>query len=68
MKRIILSLFSFFALLFMFNACNTDVDLYSDYKDITVVYGLLDPGKDTNYVKINKAFLGPGNAFDIASL
>ena len=66
MKRIILPLFAAFAFLFVFNACSTDVDLYNDYKNITVVYGLLDPGKDTNYVKINKAFLGPGNAFDIA--
>ena len=66
MKRIILSFFSVFSLLILFNACSTDVDLYADYKDITVVYGLLDPGRDTNYVKINKAFLGPGNAFDIA--
>ena len=50
----------------MFNACTTDVDLYADYKDIMVVYGLLDSGADTNYIKINKAFLGPGNAYDIA--
>ena len=66
MKRIILTIFSVFAFLILFNACSTDVDLYADYKDITVVYGLLDSSKDTNYVKINKAFLGPGNAFDIA--
>ena len=66
MKRILLSFFSAFAFVILFNACSTDVDLYADYKDITVVYGLLDPGKDTNYVKINKAFLGPGNALDIA--
>lgn len=50
----------------LFNACNTDVDLYADYKDITVVYGLLDCNLDTNYVKITKAFLGPGNALEIA--
>lgn len=66
MKRIVSLFISAFAFLFLFNACSTDVDLYADYKDITVVYGLLDPGKDTNYVKINKAFLGPGNAYDIA--
>lgn len=52
----------------LFNACSTDVDLYADYKNITVVYGLLDSDKDTNYVKINKAFLGPGNALDIAMI
>lgn len=57
---------SVLALTMLFNACSTDVDLYADYKDITIVYGLLDSGKDTNYVKINKAFLGPGNALDIA--
>jgi hypothetical protein len=66
MRKTFLSLFSFFAFLMMFNACSTDVDLYADYKDITVVYGLLDSGADTNYIKINKAFLGPGNALNIA--
>ena len=52
----------------LFNACSTDVDLYADYKDITVVYGLLDSGADTNFIKINKAFLGPGNALEIAQV
>ncbi len=52
----------------LFQSCSTDVDLYADYKDITVVYGLLDPLKDTNYIKINKAFLGPGNALEIAQI
>lgn len=49
-------------------SCSTDVDLYADYKDITIVYGLLDPQQDTNFIKINKAFLGPGNAFEIAQI
>ncbi|MCR5646011.1 MAG: hypothetical protein K6F96_06455 [Bacteroidales bacterium] len=68
MKRTIISLFSAFAIVLMLNACSTDVDLYAEYKDITVVYGLLDSGADTNYVKINKAFLGPGNALTIAQV
>lgn len=46
--------------------CSTDVNLYADYKDITVVYGLLDDGADTTFVKVTKAFLGPGNALLIA--
>ena len=45
MKRIILPLFAAFAFLFVFNACSTDVDLYNDYKDITVVYGVIVTGK-----------------------
>lgn len=53
-------LFLFFLLtgLAFFNACTTDVDLYSDYKDIPVIYGLLDATVDTNYVRVNRAFLG----------
>jgi hypothetical protein len=66
MKRLLSFIFSLFVAGTMFYSCSTDVDIYADYKDITVVYGLLDSGKDTNYVKINKAFLGPGNAFEIA--
>ena len=66
MKRFFVFFLSLFFLGSLFHACSTDVDLFADYKDITVVYGLLDSQKDTNYIKINKAFLGPGDAFDIA--
>lgn len=66
MKRHFCAVFLLVLLGVFFNACSTDVDLYADYKDITVVYGLMDYNMDTNYVKINKAFLGPGNAYDIA--
>ncbi|MCR5013262.1 MAG: hypothetical protein K6A28_00640 [Bacteroidales bacterium] len=66
MKTFKRTLLSLFILASLFQSCSTDVDLYADYKDITVVYGLLDFTKDTNYIKINKAFLGPGNAYDIA--
>lgn len=59
-------IFSVFLLTAFLQSCSTKVDLYADYKDITVVYGLLDVTKDTNFIKINKAFLGPGNALDIA--
>ena len=68
MKRTFHILLSLLSLGVLFNACSTDIDLYADYKEITVVYGLLDSAKDTNYVKINKAFLGPGNAFEIAMI
>lgn len=66
MKALRTALFSLIALGFFFQSCSTKIDLYSDYKDITVVYGLLDFTKDTNFIKINKAFLGPGSALDIA--
>jgi len=57
-------LFSFLA------SCTTDVELYADYKDIPVIYGLLNPTKDTNYVRINRAFSGsnenPINANEVS--
>lgn len=69
MKKLLLSL-SLLAALVDFNACSTDVELYADYKDIPIVYGLLDASQDTNYIRINRAFSGsndhPINAHEIA--
>jgi len=52
--------------IFIFNRCSTDVNIYSDYKDITIVYGLLDKSEDTVWLKVTKAFLGEGNALHFA--
>lgn len=50
----------------LLNACSTDVDLYADYKQVPVVYGLLDSNADTNFVKITRVFYVQGNAYQIA--
>ena len=52
----------------LFSGCSTDLDVIGDYKETMVVYGLLDQAQDTQYVKINKAFLGEGNAFGYAQI
>ena len=53
-----------------FASCSTDVDLYADYKDVAIIYGLLDYQADTNYIKITRAFCGtnddPINAHEVA--
>jgi len=55
--------FILFLLLFISTyACKTDFDVIASYKEVTVVYGLLDQGDSTHYVRITKAFLGEGNA------
>lgn len=46
--------------------CSTEVDMYADYKDITIVYGVADYSDDTTWIKVTKAFSGPGNALLIA--
>jgi hypothetical protein len=61
MTRYFLAIISIAFILF-FSACSTEVDNYAEYKDITIVYGILETGVDTTFIKITKAFLGPGNA------
>lgn len=69
MKKTFLS-FTFLVLTTLFYSCSTKVDLYADYKDIPVIYGLLDATQDTNFIRINRAFSGsndnPINANEIA--
>jgi hypothetical protein len=49
-------------------SCNKDLKVNADWTDITVVYGLLDQNDSTHYIKITKAFLGPGNAMQFAQI
>ena len=66
MKRKISTSFIVAALLAVMGACTPEVDLYDDYEDVAIVYGLLDHKLDTNYIRVEKAFLGYGNALEIA--
>jgi hypothetical protein len=65
MKKILFAFYLIAGFAFM-NSCTTDFDLYADYKDISIVYGLMDNSDDTSWIKITKAFTGPGNALLIA--
>ncbi len=47
-------------------SCNSDIEVITDWKETNVIYGLLDASKDTQYVKINKVFLGEGDAYEMA--
>lgn len=49
---------TFVVFISVFVSCTTDVDMYADYKDVTIIYAMLDPRADTNYVKITRAFCG----------
>lgn len=61
MKKIQIIL-SLSVLMALFASCSTKVDLYAGYKDIPIVYGLLDAMVDTNYIKIVRAFSGSEEA------
>lgn len=49
-------------------SCSTDLNVLDDYKETAIVYGLLNQSDTAQYIKINKAFLGPGNALEIAQV
>ena len=48
--------------------CSTEVELNAPYLKTTVVMGLIDPVADTQWVKINKTFLGDGNNMDYTTI
>ena len=52
----------------VFSSCETEVDLTAPYASTTVVFGLLDPQADTQFVKITKTFLGDGNLNEYAMI
>ena len=49
-----------------FSSCNTDVDLTAPYKSLPVVFGLLDAEVDTQWVRINRTWLGDGDQTEVA--
>ena len=45
----------------MWMGCSTEVDLTAPYDSLPVVYGLLELDADTQWVKVNRTWLGEGN-------
>jgi hypothetical protein len=57
------------ALNLFYSSCSTDIDINADWKETTIVYGLLDPTNQVHYIRIHKAFLDPErSAFEIAKI
>lgn len=51
-------LYIVFFITILISSCSPDIDLTASYKDITVVYGILNPADTVHYIRIEKAFLG----------
>jgi hypothetical protein len=49
-------------------SCKTDFDVTSEYQVTPVIFGLLDQEEDYHYIRINKTFLGTGNALEFAQV
>lgn len=46
------------------SSCSTDVDIAGNYKETTIVYGLLNQYDTVQYIRIQKAFLVNDNVLD----
>jgi len=53
---------------FLVLSCKKDLQLNADWEDVTTVYGILNQLDSAHYIKITKAFLGPGNALEYAQI
>ena len=63
-----IKLFTAFSIMVILFSCNEQIELSGDFKETAIVYGLLDHSDSMHYVKITRAFIGPGNAVDIAQI
>ncbi|MHC1775988.1 MAG: hypothetical protein AB9834_11315 [Lentimicrobium sp.] len=68
MKRRFLTLILPIIALTIFSGCETDIDVTAEWKDITIAYGLISQNDTVHYIKVNKAFLGEGNAYNYAQI
>lgn len=66
MKRFLLAATILSTLIY---SCKTDFNVTSDWEDIAIVYGLLDPTDSAQYIKVNKAYLDKTtSALEIAQI
>lgn len=54
------------AMLFCFAGCEVEFDPNEEWKQVTIIYGVLDQDSDTTFVRVQKGFLGSGNYIDFA--
>lgn len=53
----------------LLSACSTDIDINADWKETTVVYGLLGATDSTHYLRIHKSYLDPKRgALEVAQI
>lgn len=49
-------------------ACSTDFSVNGDYEERAIVHAVIDANDTIHFVKINKTFLGDGNALEFAQV
>ena len=52
----------------VFSSCKNDVKLNAPYKEYPSIYAILNPDEDVQMIRINKVFLGEGDANQMAKV
>lgn len=60
------ALLLFLTIPFMWMSCEKDVKILDDFKDITIVYGLMNPNDSISYLRIERAYLTNGDIYESA--
>ena len=67
MKQVKIAFIAF--VVFFISSCSNDIEVIGVWKDIPVVYGIVDRTADTNYIRIERAFLPPNqSAYEVAQI
>lgn len=61
-------LFLLLPLVLVLFSCKEEIELVGEFKETAVIYSLLDQTDSVHLIKINRAFIGPGNAIEIAQI
>src|SRR6185503_4661650 len=62
------ALLVFGSITILFNSCKNDLNILAPYKESASVYALLNPQEKRQYIRINKIFLGEGDAYVMAQV
>lgn len=68
MKKFFTPYLLFLILTTFLDSCSKEFDSNAPYRDVTIVYGILNADDPVNYIKIYKGFLTDGDASGVASV
>lgn len=68
MKKIHFALVVIIGLALSFQSCKDDIEITGEFEETAVVFGLLDQADSLQFIKVTRAFIGPGDAYEIAKI
>ena len=68
MRIIVLKIFIIASFIVFFFSCKNELNINAPYKEVPSVYAVLNPQDPIQMIRINKVFLGEGNANEMAQI